>query len=32
MITKKVYEERVEKRFKSWVDSLRENSHIKTML
>ena len=31
-ISSQLYEKRVEKRFKSWIDSLRENSHIKTTL
>jgi len=31
-ISKKIYDEIVEKKFTSWLESLRKNSHIKTML
>ncbi len=31
-ISKKLYKEKAEKKFKSWLESLREKSHIKIML
>ena len=31
-ISKKLYKEKAEKKFKSWLESLKERSHIKIML